>query len=218
MPHLIPPPSFALQLDGSTAGLAPALSSLTRLSLRCRLESAALAPDFPEGLSQLRRLELGCLRLAQFTPRLAQALSQLTHLACTGEGAEQEEGGRRVLAGSRSTPQRLTISLSASTNGADVLAARPRRRAGITLWEGLRRLASLRELRLEHQAGGGMPANALACAGLQGLTLLAAAADDWPAADLLRYSERCAFPEGGSALQPVLAVRQHMWRRPLASA
>lgn len=35
---------------------------------------------------QLRRLELASLRLAQFTPRLAQALSGLTHLSCSGAG------------------------------------------------------------------------------------------------------------------------------------
>ena len=33
---------------------------------------------------QLRRLELANVRLAQFTPRLAQALSQLSHLSCSG--------------------------------------------------------------------------------------------------------------------------------------
>ncbi len=121
------------QIVGSTSGVASALSGLTQLSLSCRLELAALAPDFLESLSQvclllscqslptsrcqpvaccfcfcwlllplppipallpltllsklslqLRRLELGTVRLAQFTPRLAQALGHLTYLACAG--------------------------------------------------------------------------------------------------------------------------------------
>lgn len=74
-----------LQLEGSTVGLSAALSALTHLALRCRLESAALAPGLLEGLSSLRRLELSSLRIAQFTPRLAQALGRLTHLSCSGE-------------------------------------------------------------------------------------------------------------------------------------
>lgn len=82
---------------------------------------------------------------------------------------------------------------------ADLLAARPRRRAGITLWEGLRHLSSLQQLRLEHQGGGGMPANALACRGLQGLTLIACAAEDWPATALHRYSELQGGCSGGGA-------------------
>ncbi|PSC69897.1 Kazal-type serine protease inhibitor domain-containing [Micractinium conductrix] len=135
------------KMGGSTADVAAALPGLTRLCLRCRMESAALAPELLEGLSQLRRLELDTVRVAQFTPRLAQALAQLTHLACT-----------------------------------DVLAAQPRRRAGIQLWVGLRHLASLRELRLERQVGAGLPANALACRQLQGLTLLGCEARDWPTA------------------------------------
>ncbi|EFN55411.1 hypothetical protein CHLNCDRAFT_134537 [Chlorella variabilis] len=135
-----------LRLVGSTSGVVTALAGLTQLALSCRMESAALAPDLLEGLSQLRRLELRTVRLAQFTPRLAQALARLTHLAC-----------------------------------ADVLAAQPRRRAGIQLWEGLRHLASLRELFLENQSGAGMPGNALACTGLLGLTLLSCAVQDWPA-------------------------------------
>jgi len=65
---------------------------------------------------------------------------------------------------------------------ADVLAAHPRRRAGIQLWQGLRHLTSLRGLRLERQAGAGMPANALACRGLRGLTLIECEARDWPSA------------------------------------
>ncbi|KAL4428492.1 hypothetical protein ABPG75_002581 [Micractinium tetrahymenae] len=141
--------SLELHVDkiaGSLAELAAALPGLTHLSLCCRMESAALAPELLEGLSQLRRLELENVRLAQFTPRLAQALSQLTHLSC-----------------------------------ADVLAAQPRRRAGVQLWQGLRHLASLRELRLERQAGAGMPANALACRRLQGLTLVGCEAGEWPA-------------------------------------
>ena len=73
---------------------------------------------------------------------------------------------------------------------ADLLAARPRRRAGITLWQGLRHLASLKELVVENQGGGGMPGNALACSSLRGLTLLCAAAEDWPESLLHRYSER----------------------------
>ncbi len=36
---------------------------------------------------QLRCIELENVRVAQFTPRLAQALSQLTRLACTGEAS-----------------------------------------------------------------------------------------------------------------------------------
>ena len=72
---------------------------------------------------------------------------------------------------------------------ADLLAARPRRRAGITLWQGLRHLASLKELLVENQGGGGMPGNALACSSLRGLTLLCAAAEDWPESLLHRYSE-----------------------------
>jgi len=38
----------------------------------------------PYPLLQLRRLELASVRLAQFTPRLAQALSGLTYLSCSG--------------------------------------------------------------------------------------------------------------------------------------
>lgn len=78
------PRPLLLQLEGSTAGLSSALSALTHLALRCRLESAALAPGLLEGLSSLRRLELSSLRIAQFTPRLAQALGRLTHLSCSG--------------------------------------------------------------------------------------------------------------------------------------
>lgn len=44
------------QLEGSTRELGCALSGLTRLALRCRLESVALAPEFLEGLSQVGRL------------------------------------------------------------------------------------------------------------------------------------------------------------------
>ena len=69
-----------------------------------------------------------------------------------------------------------------------MLAAQPRRRAGIQLWVGLRHLASLRELRLERQVGAGLPANALACRQLQGLTLLGCEARDWPTAPY-SYSE-----------------------------
>lgn len=131
----------AAQLVGSTRELGAALSHLTHLALRCRVESVAVAPEFLESLSQvgaalahvqdarlpssashtcaspgcpyvshaaaatttlrptrhsaslyavwlplqLRRLELASLRLAQFTPRLAQALSGLTYLSCSGK-------------------------------------------------------------------------------------------------------------------------------------
>lgn len=81
--------------------------------------------------------------------------------------------------------------LPADCSPADLLAARPRRRAGITLWQGVRHLASLRQLRLENQGGGAMPINALACSSLQGLTLLCAAAEDWPSSLLHRYCELC---------------------------
>jgi hypothetical protein len=86
-------------------------------------------------------------------------------------------------------PPSTHVCPAAYAAAADVLAARPRRRAGIQLWQGLRHLASLRELRLEHQNGAGMPANALACTGLRGLTLLSSSANDWPLA-LQQLSER----------------------------
>lgn len=70
---------------------------------------------------------------------------------------------------------------------ADVIAARPRRRAGITLWEGLRHLGSLRELRIESQGGGDLPASVLACSGLTALSLIACDAENWPVAGLHRY-------------------------------
>lgn len=142
-----PPAGPVLQVAGSLAELSEALPGLTHLSLRCRMESAALAPGLLEGLSQagagarrrvsasrgacrataaacpppcpplpnclrlacanpnppnplphshppthlhimqLRRLELENVRVAQFTPRLAQALCHLSYLACTGEAA-----------------------------------------------------------------------------------------------------------------------------------
>ncbi len=44
-----PPP----QIVGSLAELSAALPGLTRLCLRCRMESAALAPELLEGLSQV---------------------------------------------------------------------------------------------------------------------------------------------------------------------
>jgi hypothetical protein len=75
-----------------------------------------------------------------------------------------------------------------------VLAAQPRRRAGLQLWAGLRLLASLRELRLERQGGAGLPTNALACRELQGLTLLGCEANDWPASPY-HYSE-LGMPRG----------------------
>jgi hypothetical protein len=53
---LLPAACCLLQLSGSTAELATSLAGLTRLGLRCRLESAALAPEFLEGLSQV----VGC--------------------------------------------------------------------------------------------------------------------------------------------------------------
>ncbi|KAL4858951.1 Volume-regulated anion channel subunit [Chlorella vulgaris] len=137
--------SLELHIIGSTCDLSAALVGLTRLSLRCRIESAALAPGFLEGLSQLRHLELGTVRLAQFSPLLARALGRLTHLACS-----------------------------------DVLAAQPRRRAGIQLWQGLRHLPSLQELRLENQTGVGMPENALACSGLTRLSLVSCQLNTWP--------------------------------------
>jgi hypothetical protein len=163
------------KLVGSTRELGAALSRLTHLALRCRMESVAVAPEFLEGLSQLRRLELASLRVAQFTPRLAQALSGLTYLSCS-----------------------------------DLLAARPRRRAGITLWQGLRHLTSLRELRFENQGGGGMPTSALACSSLRSLTLMCAAAEDWPETMLQRYSEllgnsfEVAWPRQRVAVDPAL--------------
>ena len=92
---------------------------------------------------------------------------------------------------------------------ADVLAAQPRRRAGIQLWEGLRHLASLRELFLENQSGAGMPGNALACTGLLGLTLLSCAVQDWPALPR-RYGERRwarRRPQAASHLPPGLTPR-----------
>lgn len=63
---------------------------------------------------------------------------------------------------------------------ADVLAAQPRRRAGIQLWQGLRHLPSLQELRLENQTGVGMPENALACSGLTRLSLISCQLNTWP--------------------------------------
>lgn len=60
----------------------------------------------------------------------------------------------------------------------------------MTLWQGLRHLPSLRELRLQgFNVGSGMPASALNCSGLQGLTLVACTADEWPQAALHLYSE-----------------------------
>ena len=139
---------------------------------------------------QLRRLEIANVRLAQFTPRLAQALSQLSHLSCSGAtcccGVAKPLTARSVPAARaphwETHPPITHICPAAYAAAADVLAARPRRRAGIQLWQGLRHLASLRELRLEHQSGAGMPANALACTGLRGLTLLSSSAKDWPLA------------------------------------
>lgn len=145
---------------------------------------------------QLRRLELGGVRLAQFTPRLAQALSGLTHLATSGApqawvllvgcvlGAEAC-GGVHTAGCCRVLCRRLTHALLPAP--ADLLAARPRRRAGITLWQGLRHLACLRELRIESQGGADLPACALACGGLTALSLVACSADDWPVAGLHRY-------------------------------
>lgn len=75
-----------------------------------------------------------------------------------------------------------------------MLAARPRRKSGITLWEGLRHLAGLRQLAVEGQQGAGMPANALACSGLEALTLTRSGAGAWPSARDL-------------ALQPVARLR-----------
>ena len=109
---------------------------------------------------------------------------------------------------------------------ADVLAARPRRRAGIQLWQGLRHLASLQELRLEHQSGAGMPANALACTGLRGLTLLATAAVDWPLAPhqlsewlpayLSARSFECLPASVGASQQAVMRVMT--WRHLTSNA
>ncbi len=81
---------------------------------------------------------------------------------------------------------------------ADVLAAQPRRRAGVQLWQGLQHLASLQLLRLERQAGAGMPANALACRRLRGLTLIACEAGEWPAAPY-QLSECFEHPQLGAS-------------------
>lgn len=153
-------------------------------------------------LHSLRSLDLLIDKLVGSTRELGSALSRLTHLAlrCRMESVavapEFLEGlsqlRRLELASLRLaqfTP-RLAQALSSLTHlsCSDLLAARPRRRAGITLWQGLRHLASLKELVVENQGGGGMPGNALACSSLRGLTLLCAAAEDWPESLLHRYT------------------------------
>jgi len=45
-------------MAGSMRELGSALSRLTNLALRCRLEATAVAPEWLEGLSQVR---LACL-------------------------------------------------------------------------------------------------------------------------------------------------------------
>ncbi len=61
-----------------------------------------------------------------------------------------------------------------------MLAAKPRKKAGTTWWEGLRYLEGLSQLRIQEQDFASMPANALECTALRGLTLLRSAAGDWP--------------------------------------
>ena len=159
-----------------------------------------------ESLAQLRRLRLGNVRLAQFTPRLAQALSGLAHLDCQGAGllCGRVWGGRvfspplpwackgtlfcaatrlhhLCLYSASAHPSSSNCPADPTCAAADVLAARPHRRAGTTLWEGLRHLASLSELRLaDLGSSGGMPAAALACPHLTGLTLISTAVAHWP--------------------------------------
>lgn len=52
-PACLPAACLTLQLVGSTSGVVTALAGLTQLALSCRMESAALAPDLLEGLSQV---------------------------------------------------------------------------------------------------------------------------------------------------------------------
>ena len=56
----------SLQLEGSTRELGSALSQLTHLALRCRIESVAVAPEFLEGLCQVWVLLLLCSSVERF--------------------------------------------------------------------------------------------------------------------------------------------------------
>lgn len=138
------------------------------------------------------------MRLAQFTPRLAQSLSGLTHLATCGAGAGGGGGAATASAPGDALAGWHAIHLLPDPSPllpacvADLIAARPRRRAGLPLWEGLRHLASLRELRIESQGGGDLPASVLACSGLTALSLITCDAANWPVAGLHRYGQSSA--------------------------
>ncbi|GAB4814327.1 hypothetical protein N2152v2_001373 [Parachlorella kessleri] len=73
----------------------------------------------------------------------------------------------------------------------DILAARPRKKAGTTWWEGLKYLDCLAQLHIKDQDCAGMPASALDCTGLRGLTLVRSAADHWPSPSHLVATPNC---------------------------
>lgn len=84
------------QLVGSTRELGSALSRLTHLALRCRMESVAVAPEFLEGLSQVRTMV--CLVLCCLNYCRMASTAQAPKVSGGPEpGGEVGSGYRRFL-------------------------------------------------------------------------------------------------------------------------
>lgn len=201
--------------DGTVCQLA-ACASLRTLSLRCqemaagRLLPLVVSVSALQALSALpllTSLELAVDRIAGSTRDLQEALARLSHLSvrCREEAAILHPELLSVVSClqrlklsncrlAQFTPPQVAVLARLTHLGCrDVMAAQPRKGGNTTLWEALRSLGGLRELVMEDQTNArvGLPLNALACTGLQGLTVLRSSMTDWPSAASITVDPGC---------------------------